>query len=166
MSKILSGLLGVFLVVGVVGVGAYSALSDSASLTNIALSTGAADLLIKLTGVGSFDDGTNVAGAHFDELLVPGDSDSLNFELRNDSPPGISFDLTGRIPDEPTPTDDWNALSGVVECAVYLAGEDPDGDATESSGWLTLATWFGGPQGIPGDPLASGSEEQYTLECR
>ena len=70
MSKILSGLLGVFLVVGVVGVAAYAQFFDAASLTNLALSTGTADLLIKLTEDSDFVDDRDLSLTTFFDDMV------------------------------------------------------------------------------------------------
>jgi len=165
MRKVMSGILGLTVVVGLVVGAAVAQFNDSASLTNLALTIGSPDLLIKLTGGPSFLQEVNIAGSLFD-TLVPGEFDEVLFELLNNSAGNINFSLTGKIPVEPTPTDDWNALKDEIECVVYLQGFSPDStEASESSGWKTLNTWLIS-QDLPGDPLNDGAEEQLALRCR
>ncbi|OGC50994.1 hypothetical protein A2W32_00335 [candidate division WWE3 bacterium RBG_16_37_10] len=165
MNKVVSGLLGLTVVVGLVVGAAVAQFNDAASLTNLALSVGSPDLLIKLTGGESFLQEVNIAGSFFD-TLVPGEFDEVLFELRNNSTGNLDFSLTGKIPVVPTPSEDWTALKDEVECVVYLQGGDPESvDTAVSSGWKTLNTWLAS-QDLPGDPLNSSSEEQLVLRCK
>lgn len=165
MNKILSGILGVLVVAGVVGGAAFAVLSDTASLTNLALSTGSAALEIKLTGdpTEAYDEERNVAiEGFFADALIPGSYDEVAFDLRNSSDEEVDFLLTGQLVPG---TGDWDTLKGVVTCVVYSAGEDPEGAASVSSGWWTLEEWSTLGRDLPGDPLAPTSETSLVLRC-
>ena len=163
MNKITSGLLGVAVVTLLVAGAAFAQLTDSASLTNIALSTGTADLLIKLTADPSFDQNRNVSGTLFDEQLIPGEFDEIPFDLKNDTTSDTPLILTGLIPADPT--GNWNELKAVISCVVYIPLENPDGSSDVSSGWFTLEQWRSTARDLPGDPLDPDEEVSLILRC-
>lgn len=165
MKKVLSGLVGVFMLVALVGSAAYALLSDSASLQNLALSTGTADLLIRLTGDTTFEQNKDVAGSFFDDALVPGSYDEVGFDLQN-SATGSDVDMTFSATVPAPATGDWADLKDVVECAVYVPGGDVDStDAAVSSGWFTLDAWNTAEKDIPGGPVTPGNSTSLVLRC-
>ncbi|HLB51612.1 hypothetical protein A3F07_01790 [candidate division WWE3 bacterium RIFCSPHIGHO2_12_FULL_38_15] len=167
MRKVISGILGLTVVVGLVVGVAFAVFSDPASLTNMALSVGSNNLLIRLTGVGSFAETVDATG--FAEL-VPGGTEDVPFELQNNSN-NQSFSLAGEIPSDPTTPENWTALKGVVECVVFdPAGSGPgsigDGSTSDSSGWFTLEEWRSASRDLPGDPLLEdGGTASLVLRC-
>lgn len=167
MNKILSGILGLVLTLGLVGGSAYALLSDTASVTGIALSTGSASLLVKPEQEGAvYGETAPLNNAVFANTLIPGRSEWGRFMVMNDSSDSdvdpIDMDLTGQIVSY---SGNWGLLSPVVECAVYLeaTGTPETGDTT---GWGTLSTWETSPVPLPGGALVSGEERTYTIRCR
>ena len=153
------------IVAGVVGGAAFAVLSDTASLTNLALSTGSANLEIKLTSDPVEDYAAErdvTVEGFFADALLPGGYDDVAFDLLNGSDDGVNLILTGHLVQG---LGDWEDLKNVVTCVVYVSGESPDGDATVSSGWFTLDQWSTAARDLPGDPLAPDAEESLVLRC-
>ncbi len=167
MNKILSGILGVLLLAGVVGGAAFAVLTDAASLTNLALSTGTADLLIKL-GTDPIENYVNdrdvAVDGVFSGAFIPGSFQEVVFNLKNDTSSDVNFLLTGRLL---TASGDWDALKAALSCVVYVSGNDPEStDLALSSGWFTLEQWNSAPRDLPGDPLSPAEEQTLVLRCR
>ncbi len=165
MNKILSGILGVLIVAGVVGGAAFAVLTDAASLTNLALSTGTADLLIKLGTDSSYTNDRDVTTEGvFAGAFIPGSFQEVEFNLKNDTTSDVDLLLTGRLL---TATGDWEALKAALSCVVYVSGGDPESVVpTVSSGWFTLEQWNFAPRDLPGDPLSPAEEQALVLRCR
>lgn len=166
MNKILSGLLGLVLVAGLVGGSAYALLSDTASVTGVALGVGSAGLNVRAEGDTVWHETTDLTGLVFANKLIPGRTEWGRFELQNasddsDTDP-IDMNLTGQLVAH---SGDWDDLSGVIMCSVYdeLAGGTPTGGA--STGWKTLAQWASAPVSLPSGALVSGGERTYTIRC-
>lgn len=169
MNKILSGLLGLVLVAGLVGGSAYALLSDTASVTGVALSMGTAGLKIRAEGAPTdpWLDNLPLNNTVFANRLIPGRSEWGRFEVMNDSTDSdtdpIDMNLTAQLVSY---NGNWGVLSDVVECAVYdeaNAGTPTDGATT---GWKKLSEWNSAPVALPSAPLVSGDSVMYTIRCR
>ena len=181
MKKILTGFLGLFLVIGIVAGAGYAVFSSKATMTGMVLGTATPGLKI------SFVDKTDplwrdyqttldffAAGKSFQKLL-PGETDWGAFYVRNDSIAGnptetyddpLDLSLTGRIT---SALGDWGKLDDVIQMRVCLYdGTSEDRcDLANKTSWMTLASWNIAETTLPGgilhwgDPL--GEERLYVV---
>lgn len=161
MNKILTGITGLLVVLGLVAGSAFALFSSTVSVTGLAINTASAVLEISTdnsTFESTLDFGNTVL-----TTLLPGESDEGDFYLRNTSDDeNLELGLTAELI---SASGDWGSLNTVISCAVYEDGFTVD-DATHSTNYLTLATWNSGPVSLTGGPLASGDTRQYWINCK
>lgn len=175
MKKILSGILGLFLVVGIVAVAGYALFSDTVTMRGMVLGTATPGLEI---GTDKFTTGMSwytilpVDGKPLFTKLLPGEADWGEFYLRNTSTADgdpLSFNLTGRIM---SATGDWNSLKDAIQMriCVYTTGTvGQHCDIAHQTGWLTLSQWNTAARTLPGNPLTQATQAtpmHYAIELQ
>lgn len=173
MKKIIGGILGIFLVIGIVAGTGYALFSDTVTMRGMVLGTATPGLEIgtdKLTEQLTWYTVLPVDGRSFFTKLLPGESDWGEFQLRNvsvaDGDP-LNFDLTGQIVSY---GGSWNELKGAIQMRIceYISTETigEHCDPTSQTGWLTLNQWYANPIPLPGDPLTQDKPIHYAVELR
>lgn len=159
MKKIISGILGLFVTVSVVGGIAYAQfVTPAASVQGISFTAGNADLKVW--------DGDSYESA-FDALwnfngLYPGYTASpTNFWLQNTSTAPVALDIKGTL--RAGVTGNWDVWKNNVEVAITTSSTPPASNATD---WLTLDEWYTTGNTLPGGPLAQTGEKQYFFHVR
>jgi len=144
-------MLAIVLTVGVVSGAAYAIFSDSVTVSNIAFTTGNADLQFS-------DNGTTWQDSYrfpswLAENVYPGYNDHATFYVRNNSSSPISLKLSTRLT---SASNDWAVLSPVAR--VWI------GDSTGSVGvgYQTLAWWNGGERQL-NVVLAQNEEKEMRI---
>jgi len=125
MKKIYLATLAVFLVLGLVSVGAYSLFWPSASVSGVTFSTTSAELQVGTSGTFTFDN------------MFPGNTISHDFNLKNNSVSNISLNLSAKLGVGYTETsaDSWTALRDVVFVRIY------NNVGTPLSDWQSLTNF-------------------------
>lgn len=177
MKKIIGGILGLFLVIGIVAGTGYALFSDTVTMTGMVLGTATPGLEISFynksddTPVG-YSPTLNFTGQSFQKLL-PGEYDWGAFWLRNNSIDGndnplepydetLNFSLKGSIL---SAGGNWNALKDVIRMRICVYNEaDANGcDPVEKTNWYTMDSWFTTEKTLPGGTLLSGDERPYVI---
>ncbi|MDY0097536.1 MAG: hypothetical protein RBS01_04270 [Candidatus Dojkabacteria bacterium] len=170
MKKILTGFLGLFLVIGIVAGAGYAVFSSTTTMRGMVLGTATPGLKIgtdKLTsGTTTYYTTLPVDGRSFFKLLTPGEMEWGEFYLQNtsnaDGDP-IDFSLKGRIT---TAGGDWGVLKDVVKMRICYYSDTPDNHCNETkmkTAWMTLAEWNSVERTLPG-PLIQGVPAHYSLQ--
>ncbi|MCL5784255.1 MAG: hypothetical protein M1142_02790 [Patescibacteria group bacterium] len=168
MGKIISGLLGLVMVVAVVSGTAYAVFSDQVQVSGVTLSTGNADLQI-WDGDGWQE---SLSSALFTGNTYPGWQQGQYFALQNNSASNIGLDVTARLTS--APSGNWGLLSPIVQVAVVqydsqaaalaaVAANNPGlGGVDASTGWQTLAAWNASPIAISTN-LLKGAQGDFVI---
>lgn len=165
MKKIIGGILGIFLVIGIVAGTGYALFSSQVSMNGMVLGTATPNLQIKAA---NFDWSTTLPfnNVHIFAPLLPGEMDWGEFYLRNLSngtTDKLDFNLAARIT---AAAGDWNVLKDVIKMRVCIYN-DVNGyhcDEGKATDWMTLAQWNASPRALPGNPLLQGAQEtHYTM---
>jgi hypothetical protein len=168
MKKILTGFLGLFLVIGIVAGAGYAVFTDEVNITGMVLGTATPNLKISFDDVdANYSTTLAINGAKFAPLL-PGELDWGEFWLRNESngtTDKLDFALKAKIS---AYSGNWDILKDVIQARVCLydeagVGEDrcDEGNATS---WMTLATWYSADRTLPGGNLLQGNDRHYTIQ--
>jgi len=164
MKKIIGGILGIFLVIGIVAGTGYALFSSKATISGMILGTATPSLQVwnGVTWVTDIDLSSNPA---FFEPLLPGEKDWSDFYLRNASngtTDELDFTVTGKITSF---AGDWNALKNVVQATICLYSDsDPNHcDTGNTSGWFTLSDWYTSAHNLPGNPLTQNEQTRYSI---
>lgn len=167
MSKILSGFIGLFLVVGLVGGTAYALFSSSVNMQGMVLGTATAGLTIRTDepGLNTHTSTLNFQNQSPFKLLVPGELDWGEFWLKNDSTsngPELTLALKGRLT---TAAGDWGVLKDAVRMRICYYSTTPGDhcDENNKTNWMTLAEWNTTARDLPG-PLVQGPEKRYAIQ--
>lgn len=157
MKKILTGILGIILVVSVVSASAYALFSSTITVSGITMSTGNAKLLAgqndDVQYGGSFQAPFTLPG------LYPGLEISEEFQLKNASASDIDLKISARLTNA---SGDWSTLKDVMYMKITHNGSNA------STGWKTLAEWNqAGGVNFPGGNLSKAEGiRDYTMSIR
>ncbi len=166
MKKILTGFLGLFLVIGIVAGAGYALFTDQVTITGMVLGTATANLEISPDG-DTYATTLPIGGSLFAPLL-PGELDWGEFWIRNESTgttDKLDFSLKGKIS---AYSGDWDLLKDVIQARVCVyddagVGEDKcieDG----ATSWMTLANWYAAERTLPGGNLLQDTFRHYTIQ--
>ncbi len=164
MKKILTGFLGLFLVIGIVAGAGYALFSSKATITGMVLGTATPSLQVwnGSTWVSEID----LAGdTTFFAPLLPGEMDWSDFYLKNESNgtfDKLDFTVTGKIK---SAAGDWYALKDVVRARICIYSDTDANhcDTTKTSEWFTLDEWYTAEHNLPGNPLEQGEQARYSI---
>lgn len=173
MKKIIGGILGIFLVIGIVAGVGYAVFNDTVTMRGMVLGTATPGLEIgtdKLTGSLTWYTILPVDGRSFFTELLPGESDWGEFQLRNvsiaDGDP-LNFNLTGQIV---SAAGSWGQLKDAIQMRIclYINTETVGQhcDTGKQTGWLTLDQWNINPITLPGNPLTKDANIHYAVELK
>lgn len=169
MKKIIGGILGIFLVIGIVAGTGYALFSDTVKMERMVLGTATPGLLIK-TGEKDLD--TYRTSLDFMnhspfQLLLPGQIDYGEFWLLNNSDTGLTgpeldMKLQGRLT---TGYTDWEDLKNIVKMrfCIYTEATNYICDETKATPWYTLNQWNIAARDLPVN-LAQGAEQRFGLQ--
>lgn len=164
MKKILSGILGLFLVVGLVAGAGYALFSSKVTMNGMVLGTATPSLLLSYDDKSYRDEFTLPTQSLFAPLL-PGEMDWGEFYLQNASngtTDKLDFNLKGRIT---AAGGDWNFLKDAVKLKVclYKASTGYNCDDSNTTGWKTLSQWNAEEITLPGNPLTQNEISHFTM---
>ncbi len=131
MRKILTGILGVLLVVGVVSGSAAALFSATANVNNVAIRAGTAGLEFSTTGTGSWSTSYGFPDWLADNVY-PGYANSATFYVRNISTAPIALRISAQLM---SAAYGWNEFEDVTN--VWIG--NPAGST--GSGYFTLTEW-------------------------
>lgn len=151
MKKILSGVLGVTMVVAVVVGTARAVFTSSATVGGVTFATGNATL--NVWDGDSYE--SNWAIPNYFSNMYPGFSTNKDLWFKNNSTSPIALSLFGKI--NAGASGEWAGLKNVVQVAVNAA------DGSESTGWHTLNDWYTTGYSLPGSAIANGTERLYKF---
>lgn len=157
MKKILSGIMGIAMIVAVVSGAAYAAFSSQATVSNVSFATGNATLLVW--------DGAEYAENWTSNLsfgnMYPGYQSSASpIWLKNTSTSPISLAVTMQLTDGGV---NWpNALTDAVEIIVY----DSTNSTSNAGGWKSLNDWNVNPDTFPGAALLPETDRMFNVYVR
>lgn len=164
MKKILTGILGIILVISVVSASAYAVFSSQATLTGLTVASGNANITI---GDGTGPNGVKTLPLNSATLpkLYPGIVFTLpvNIHFHNESTADIDLKVKGQITAWSAPGA-WNELADNVLVDVK--------NVTDNSGYVTytLRQWHDAPRALPGNPLPYGdwahNNKAYEIRLR
>lgn len=161
MKKIIGGILGIFLVIGIVAGTGYALFSDTVSISGMVLGTANPNLQIRTDEDGYTAWATSLNFYNNDVFapLLPGEYDWGEFYLRNISDgttDPLDMNISARIT---SAGGDWGVLSGAVQMAICIYDEAaPNHCGAVNTGWKTLAQWNASSYDLPGNPLPQGPE--------
>jgi len=178
MKKILTGFLGLFLVIGIVAGAGYAVFTDQVRMTGMVLGTATPGL--EITFYNKTTDGPVVelwaptldfTGQSFQKLL-PGEKDWGGFWLRNVSTDGatntddvwdpLDFTLKGSIL---SAYGSWDLLKDVIQMRICVLNTTNDScDTSQATTWMTMNSWFIAERNLPGGVLESGDDRGYMIE--
>lgn len=135
-------------------------------MRGMVLGTATPDLKVSSDGT-NFYNNLNGVGSVFAKLL-PGESDSWRFWLRNDSVATgdpLHMNLSGIITDV---GGDWDDLKEVVEMRVCLfqSGVENNCNTASATGWETLKYWRNNSVDLDPLQLNQGATRSYVMELR
>ncbi len=170
MNKIIAGIVGLALAVGVMGVSAKALFTSQATASSVEFSTGGADLLI-------WDGAAFVTEYNPSNLLFtnmyPGFggtgldlAHSTKFQtlfLKNNSSAAIGLIVKGKLRDGVTesPAGAWTILKDKGFVKITLAS-----DFGTSTGWKSLSEWNATGFDLPSNPIAQGAQQDYLFYVR
>ena len=172
MKKIIGGILGIFLVIGIVAGTGYALFSSQVTMTDMVLGTATPQLQIAFYDksndtpyLGYYSNTQSFTGQSFQPLL-PGEEDWGAFFLKNNSTDGqydpLDFSLKGSIT---AAVGDWELLKDVIKMKVCVVDKTLVNycDTTKQTSWYTLAQWNTEQKTLPGGNLLSGTERPYVV---
>ena len=161
MKKIFSGLLGLFLVIGIVAGTGYALFSSKVGITGMVLGT-STPLLQASINNSAWSSTLPMGNNPMFQLLVPGKYDWGEFYLQNASNGGLKFNLTGKIT---AAQGDWGLLSNVVQMRVCVYDTDPNilHCGAQNTGWKTLTQWNAGEVVLPGGALNASEVRHLAI---
>ena len=166
MKKIIGGILGIFLVIGIVAGTGYALFTDQVNITGMVLGTATANLGIGRDG-GTYGTTLPIAGSLFAPLL-PGELDWGEFWVKNESTgttDELDFSLKGKIS---AYSGNWDLLKDVVQARLCVYDDDGIGEdkciEAGATPWMTLATWYSAERTLPGGNLLQGDDRHYTIQ--
>ncbi len=178
MKKILSGFIGLFLVIGIVAGVGYALFNTSASVNGVVLGTASPNLVLcnEVGGVIAEDQCAQTFSFPTNDPfgpLVPGGEDWAGFFLKNNSSSEIlsggnklNFKLYATIP---SAGGQWNDLKDAVEmrvCLYLLTSGTNHCDTTKATSWMTLAEWNAGDIALNVPTLLQGENIHLTVLFR
>ena len=152
MRKIITGFLGIMLVVGLVSGTAFAVYSDTVPVNGISITAGDGNLQI-WDGVSTYVENLNLAFSVTNAF--PGYSTSKVINLRNSSTSNIGLDLTGQLT---TASGDWGDLKDKVFLEIQ-ENSNPANTTTAKS----LSDWNAGAVGLLPNLLSQGANRDYKL---
>ncbi len=165
MKKILTGFLGLFLVIGIVAGAGYALFSTQVTVTGMVLGTATPGLEISLKGTGgTWGSGTvDFSGVKFAPLL-PGEYDWGEFYLRNTSngtTDPLDLNLKGRLT---AAGGDWGVLKDAIQMKICIYDDTAENNCgTPATSWMTLAQWNAEAKNLPGNPLLQTEKTHYSI---
>lgn len=165
MQKIISGFLGLVLVLTVVAGVAYAAFSSQASVSGVTFATGNAALQISKTGGEDWNSTIDFANTIFLGLF-PLAERTQEFDLKNNSSSVISLDLAAKLRDGVTETTpgDWDALKDKI--SISFEWWDVATSTYQTTGWATLNQWNTPGYPLEGGSLAPGATRWYRFHVK
>jgi len=117
MRKILMGLMAIVLIAGVTTAAGYAVFTATATVNNIAFTSGTAGLEFS-TDNSSWSSNLDYGATYgwFEQNVYPGFSDTKTIYLYNNSTSNISLDITAQLV---SATGDWGLLSPVTSMTIY-----------------------------------------------
>lgn len=169
MKKIIGGILGIFLVIGIVAGTGYALFSDTVKMERMVLGTATPGLMIKTEepGLSTYRTSLDFQNQSPFQLLLPGQIDYGEFWLLNNSDtgptgPNLDMKLQGRLT---TGYTHWEDLKNVVKMrfCIYNTEKGYQCDETKATPWYTLNEWYLGARDLPVN-LAQGAEQRFGLQ--
>ena len=163
MKKILTGFLGLFLVIGIVAGAGYALFSTKVTVTGMVLGTATPALEISLNG-GDWASGTVPFDAVTFAPLLPGEYDWGEFYLRNTSiatTDPLDLDLTGRLT---VAGGDWGTLKDAIQMQICIYnGAAANNCGATATPLMTLAQWNAEARNFPDNPLLETEVTHYAI---
>lgn len=169
MNKIIAGILGTLLTIGVAGGAVYAVYTSQATAAAVVFETGNANLQL-WNGSGWV---TTWSPSNFIfSGMYPGyggsgvdETNSTQYQqffLKNLSTSDISLDVTAKLRDGVTesPPGAWDVLKDKVYVAVLLP------DWSGGTGWHTLNEWNTTGYSLPGGSIAQNVQREYRFYVR
>lgn len=156
MKKILFGIVGIFLVVGVAAGAARAVFFSKATAGGVTFATGDANLQIYnyTTDAGESSWGDTWSPSFNFQNMYPGFEEYQILTLRNKSTSPITLAVTGKLADGGA--GDWNDLKDVVKVEIYYS-------SSSRTGYHTLAEWNSTGFTLPGTALAQYAQKNYRF---
>ena len=163
MKKILTGFLGLFLVIGIVAGAGYALFSTKLTVTGMVLGTATPGLEISLNGTNWANDTVPFNSVVFAPLL-PGEYDWGEFYLRNTSngtTDHLDLNLTGRLT---AAGGDWGVLKDAVQMRICTYDNTAANNCgAPATSWMTLSQWNAEAKNLPGNPLLQTENTHYSI---
>ena len=169
MKKIIAGIVGTLLTIGVAGGAAYALFSSQATAGSVIFATGDANL--QLWNGSNWVPIWNPSSFNFSGMY-PGyggtGADQANstqfqqFFLRNFSTSPITLSVFAKLRDGVTESAPgaWDVLKDKVLVAILLP------DWSGGTGWHTLNEWNTTGHALPGSPIGQGLQQEYRFYVR
>lgn len=152
MKKILFGIVGIFLVVGVAAGAARAVFFSKATAAGVTFATGDANLQIYNYTDNTWGESWNPS-FNF-QNMYPGFEEYQILSLRNQSTSPITLVVTGKLADGGA--GDWNDLKDVVKVEIYYS-------SSSRTGYHTLAEWNSTGFTLPSTALAQYAQKNYRF---
>ena len=170
MKKIITGFLGIFLVLGIVAGTGYALFSDTVSMTGMVLGTATPTLEIRTDepNLNTWTTTLNFGGAEPFAPLLPGEYDWGEFYLRNQSDgttDPLDFKITGKISSVVQNTH-WDLLKEAVQARICVYDKtemDFLNCGADRTAWHTLKDWKNNSYTLPGGSLKQGTKRHYAI---
>lgn len=162
MKKIIAGILGIVLILSVTGGTAYALFSSTATVSNVAFTTGNANLTVGIDGQ-TYASNLDVGSVKFNNLF-PKAEDTYQFSLKNESTSPISLSLAAKLNNGVTESlaGSWNTLKDVVSVSFDYY----DGSSWIPAGFATLNQWNAAGYGLDGGVLAPDASRWYKMHVK
>ncbi len=154
MNKIVTGILGLLLVVGVTSGTAYALFSSTATASGVTFATGNADLKIWDGNAWAKDWSPSFTFNN----LYPGYNNYQPLHLKNESTSPIGLTIKGILMPGATenPAGAWNTLKDVVKVNIWLSG-------VGETGYKTLNEWNTTGFDLPGGAIPQNQQKDYRF---
>lgn len=133
MKRIYLALLTSIAALSLAGFTTFATWTDTVTVSNNQIQTGTADLSVSTNNGATWNTATSASSMNLTGLVPGGSSSGYSFSLRNDSTPGVNFDIFGQI----TSVAGAGADQTQLEIAIYESGSTP----SAGSGWVTFSDW-------------------------
>lgn len=160
MRKILTGFLGILVVVSIVGGSAYALFTSTATVSGVTFATGNANLQVGSNG-STWASALNLSNNYF-KNLYPLQKTYYAFNLKNNSSSDIALNLTAKLRDGvgQKNTGDWDKLKSKISVAFDYW----DGSIYQPAGFATLAQWNSpGNYSLLSGSLPKGANRWYRF---
>lgn len=164
MKKIITGFLGLILVVGLVGGAAFALLSSQATVSGVSFVVGNANLQVSANG-SDYSSDVNFSGAFFTGLYPTSDVVGEQFLLKNSSDVNIALSLNAKLNDgaSESPVGSWDVLKDAVQVGFdYYDGSN----WVEAPGYATLNQWNATGYALAGGNIAQGDQRWYRMHVK